>query len=257
MLKLVQILVLVFFLGLAWSAAHASAMESYRYEETIGDVAKEFQWCLDKSEPMRLLYQCADETDITRIDASFATVQWEMEKKSDGTSLHARRLPDAIIIQGRWKGQQINKKLPIDDAPWYQATSCSFRPFVLSSRKEIRFWTVRYDTLKAHKIRAVKKRRQVLHLNGAEEDAVEVELRLSGMLALFWKCSYWFRRSDGVFLRFEGPSGPPGAPDMVVEYRGPAAPCPSRPSQRTNTRSSKRADESKSLVGPKIPLPNA
>ncbi len=253
-MKRIQILVLVFLHGLACCAAHASAVESYRYEKTTGNVEEAFRWCLDKSEPMRLLYRCADETDITRIDASFATVRWEMEKKSEGTSLHARRLSNAIIIEGRWKGQPIAKKLSIDDAPWYQATSCSLRPFVLSSRKEICFWTVRSDTLTAHKIRAVKKQRQVLYLNGVKEETVEVELRLSGMLALFWKCSYWFRRSDGVFLRFEGPSGPPGAPEMVVEYRGPAAPYAARRSQDPITRSSMGADESKSPAGPEMPL---
>ena len=106
-----------------------------------------------------------------------------------------------------------------------QATSWSLRAFVLSSLKEIRFWTVRTDTLTAHKITAVKKKRMILNLNGANEEAVEVELRLGGLLSVFWKSNYWFRRTDGVFLRFEGPSGPPGAPDVIVEYQGPAPPC--------------------------------
>jgi hypothetical protein len=66
-----------------------------------------------------------------------------------------------------------------------------------------------------------------------------VELRLGGVLALFWKSSSWFRRSDGVFLRFEGPSGPPGAPAVVVGNRGPAAPSSdtdfrSRPARNTS-----------------------
>lgn len=116
-------------------------------------------------------------------------------------------------------------EFPIDDAPWYQATSWSLRALVLSSQMEVRFWTVRIDTLTVHKIKAVKKQQMILNLNGAKEEAEEVELRLEGLLALFWKSSYWFRRSDGVFLRFEGPSGPPGTPDVVVEYQGPAAPC--------------------------------
>lgn len=224
-MKLLPIIALVFFHGLACVPAHASAVESYHYEETVGGVEKEIQWCVDKSGTTRLLYQSSKEMHITQTDHTFATVQWEMQKKGEDTSLHACRRPQAILIGGRWKGQPITKELPVDDAPWYQATSWSLRSFVLSPREEVRFWTVRIDTLTAHKIRAVKKRRQILNLNGAKEDAVEVELRLTGVLAFFWKSSYWFRRSDGVFLRFEGPSGPPGAPAVVVEYRGPAPPC--------------------------------
>lgn len=180
---------------------------------------------MDKAEPARLLYHSKDETHITQTDEFYATIQWEMEKKGEGTILHARRSPQAIIIRGQWKGHQISKELSVDDAPWYQATSWSLRAFVLSSREEIRFWTVRIDTLEVHKIKAVKKPRVVLNLNGVNEEAVKVELRLTGLLAPFWKSSYWFRQSDGVFLRFEGRSGPPGAPVMAVEFRGPAAPC--------------------------------
>lgn len=221
----VQILALFFFYALVCSPADASSVESYRYEETIGGIEKQIQWCVHKSEPIRLLYQSESETHITQTDKSFATDQWEMDKQDEGTSLHARRRPHAIIIRGRWKGRKISKELPIDDAPWYQATSWSLRDFVLSSRQEIRFWTVRIDTLTVHKIRAVKKLPAVLDLNGVKEETVEVELRLGGLLSLFWKSSYWFRCSDGVFLRFEGLSGPPGAPDVVVEYRCPTSPC--------------------------------
>jgi hypothetical protein len=42
----------------------------------------------------------------------------------------------------------------------------------------------------------VKKHPVALDLDGVKEEAVEVELRLGGLLSLFWKSSYWFRRSD-------------------------------------------------------------
>ena len=224
-MKPAQIMVLVFLCVPAYRPVQASAVESYRYTETIGGVKKDIRWCVDKSEPIRLLYQSKEEMHITRTDDSFATVQWDMKNEAEGTSIQARREPHAIIIRGQWEGGRFTKELSVDDAPWYQATSWSLRAFVLSSLKEIRFWTVRTDTLTAHKITAVKKKRRILNLNGANEEAVEVELRLGGLLSVFWKSNYWFRRTDGVFLRFEGPSGPPGAPDVIVEYQGPAPPC--------------------------------
>lgn len=75
------------------------------------------------------------------------------------------------------------------------------------------------------RIKAIKKPRGVLNLNGLNEEAVKVKLRLTGVRAPFWKSSYWFRQSDCVFLHYEGSSGPPGAPTMAVEFRGPSASC--------------------------------
>ena len=224
-MRLSQLIILSLICGLTSFPAHAATLESYRYTETTGKSEEDIRWCVDKSGPIRLLYQGKGETHITQTDESSATVLWKMKKKSEKTSLHARRHPYVITIRGRWKGNPISRVLPVDDAPWYQATSWSLRAFVLSSKKEICFWTVRIDTLEVHKIKAIKEHRDILNVNGVNEDAVEVGLRLKGLMALFWKSSYWFRASDGVFLRFEGPSGPPGTPDIVVEYRGPAAPC--------------------------------
>lgn len=65
---------------------------------------------------------------------------------------------------------------------------------------------------------------EVVQLEKGAVPAVRIELRLTGMLAPFWKSRYWFRSKDGVFLRFEGPGGPPGTPEMVVEYQRPISP---------------------------------
>ncbi len=210
---------------MAASSVYASDIESYHYIEKTGAAKKEIQWCVDKSQPSRLVYISKGEIHTTQTNQSFATLEWKMEKSMEDTLLHARRQADTIIIDGRFKGNDLRKVLHIDEDPWYQATSWSLRPFILSPVNSVRFWTVRINTLKAYKITATKKQNEDLSLGTGNEDAIQVDLRLSGMLAPFWKSTYWFRRSDGVFLRFEGPSGPPGAPDMVVEYRGPSDPC--------------------------------
>jgi hypothetical protein len=224
-MKTAHTLILTLFLCMACYPVHASEIESYHYVENEGQVKKEILWCVHKAPSCRLLFRSNDEKDLTRTDGSFATLEWEMEKTGEDTFLHARRQADTIIIEGKLKGAQIRKELSIDEAPWYQATSWSLRPFILSADHAVRFWTIREDNLRAYKIKAVKKSSQTLNLGTGKVAAIQVELRLTGLLAPFWKCAYWFRSGDGVFMRFEGPSGPPGSPYTVIEYRGPAAPC--------------------------------
>jgi hypothetical protein len=87
---------------------------------------------------------------------------------------------------------------------------------VASDDTERVFWTIRIDTLTAHKIRAIKKGVESIDLDGNRKDLLRIRLTLAGMLAPFWKSDYWFATPEGIFYRFEGPGGPPGSPMTVV-----------------------------------------
>jgi hypothetical protein len=103
------------------------------------------------------------------------------------------------------------------NAPWYQATSLSLRELVASIDAERVFWTIRIDTLTAHKIRAIKKGIESgLKRMGVKKMLLRIRLTLPGMLAPFWKSDYWFALPEGIFFRFKGPSGPPGSPTTIV-----------------------------------------
>lgn len=139
--------------------------------------------------------------------------------------LETVRKGDSITIAGRFDQKEVAKTITIDADPWFQSTSLSMRRFVRSGLNELYFWTIRPDTLKAYKLVAKRKGVQDIQVNGSSETAVMVELHLTDILSAFWKSAYWFRQNDGLFLKFEGPSGPPGDPPMHVEFQGSAAPC--------------------------------
>jgi hypothetical protein len=199
--------------------------EAYRYLEQVGDLRHQVHWCVVKAPVTRLIYRSAAEVAVTETDAALATKRWQMQTSGRATTVNAVRKGNALVIDGVLNGSKIHKHLTIDAAPWYQTLSWSLRRLVASAQPRIEFWILRTDTLSAHKVVAEKRAPEEIKAAGQTYRAQVVELHLSGLLAPFWKCRYWFRAEDGVFLRFKGPSGPPGAPDMVVSYEGPAGPC--------------------------------
>ena len=206
---------------LLWLGAAAAATprvkEVHRYRETTGQSVKEIQWQLDKTTPFILVYASPSQRHVTTTDPDYATRRWTVNSADGRTDLCAERDGETIVISGRFEGAPIKKVLKIDDRPWYQATSLSMRGLIASDDSERTFWTIRSDTLTAHKIRAIKK--------GVETDPstadggrqlLHIRLTLPGLLAPFWQSDYWFTLPDGTFYRFEGPSGPPGAPTTTV-----------------------------------------
>ena len=121
-----------------------------------------------------------------------------------------------------FKGKEITKELKIDNRPWYQAWNLSFSRFVLSGRGRQEFWTLRDSDLKEFVMVVIRENEEVIELNGQAVEAVKVKVTLNNWMSKFWKVHYWFRKSDGVFLRYEGANGPPGTPLTVTELKSEA-----------------------------------
>jgi hypothetical protein len=58
-------------------------------------------------------------------------------------------------------------------------------------------------------------------VHGRETAVEEINVSLAGLLSLFGSASYWFQKDDGIFVRYEGPGGPPGSPRTTVQLTGP------------------------------------
>jgi hypothetical protein len=193
--------------------------------EQVGDSRKAVHWCSIKSPINRLIYQSDAETYVTEMDTGLGTTRWWLQASDRDTKLTAVRKENEILIDGAQNGGKIQKRLTIDSAPWFQAISLNLRRFVSSGESRTEVWTVRSDALTAHKLVAEKQALEEITAAGQTHRARAVELRLSGALSAFWKSRYWFRVNDGVFLQFEGPSGPPGSPLRLISFQGPAEPC--------------------------------
>ena len=187
-------------------------LEHYRYRQTTGDSVQRLDWKLEEDAPFRLVAEIGAERDVTRVNERLATTSWEVIDAKADTHLNVWREGDSLRIEGRFQGKPIREDREIDSAPWYQALSVSLRPLIDGAREKPEFWCLRPDTLEMHKLRVTSREEEDFDLRGTKIRSVKLEIRLAGFRSMFWKCQYWLRKSDGLFLKYEGPSGPPGWP---------------------------------------------
>ncbi len=211
---------LCLFILAAGPAAAESRTETRRYVETAGDRRVPVTWRLEKGDVFRLFYLTPDAEHVTVNTPAQETISWRMTDEAEDARLEVRRKGDRMLVTGSLEGEAVEKTIEIDALPWYQATSISLRPFALSAAETVEFWTFRAASLKMHKLRAVKREVETIEVNQKTWEAQRIQLQLTGLLSAFWKSDYWFRKADGVFLKFKGPGGPPGHPDIIVEYAG-------------------------------------
>ncbi|MDJ0785130.1 MAG: hypothetical protein QNJ22_24400 [Desulfosarcinaceae bacterium] len=205
---------------LSWQPSGAAPvlMETHRYTEITDDKRLEIGWRLEREKMHILTSTMADETSVCRIDDRFDTHQWQIQRWDQDTRLTAKRVAGEIHLTGTHKGLKVERTLKIDADPWYQAGSLSLRGFAQSRAAETRFWILRPGKYTAHKLIASRKGMDTLEIDGKPVHAHKIRVCLAGWKAPFWSATYWFREEDGLFLRYQGASGPPGSPETVVEW---------------------------------------
>ncbi|MCF8068666.1 MAG: hypothetical protein K9L30_08790 [Desulfobacterales bacterium] len=211
----------IFFLFLSFAfcfdAAESGVIESRSYFKQVGSDSFNAIWQLAKTDQLVVLWEEPAEKTITTNNFSLETLHWEISNPENNTNASIRREGNILYVTGTLNGNPIDKKKEIDGSPWYQSTAVSLRPFIVSDQENLDFWSVREETLGIHKIRVTKLSEEILSINGEKIPVQKVKISLTGILSAFWKSHIWYRQSDGVFVRFEGPSGPPGSPHMIVE----------------------------------------
>ncbi len=204
----------------AWGHDDPGCQEVRHYLEERDGKTYPVLWCLDGGEGFRLTSKGSEGTHVTRTDASLHTLTWQVEDPARRTLLRAVREQNAIVVQGRLNGKPIDQEITLDSDPWFQATSLSLRAFVMSAQESIRFWSLRSNTLKAYKLQATKQGVDQMIVDGRREEAVNVEIRLTGWKAPFWAGHYWYRRADGLMLRYEGAGDAAGSSRIIISYVG-------------------------------------
>ncbi|WP_321392288.1 hypothetical protein [uncultured Desulfuromusa sp.] len=211
------IVVLVVFPLLTAATIYASPVEEHHYLKKTGDKVIDFDWHLRSGEDLELTTTLGEERDVTRMRTDFSTHTWSVDDPATETAIDVVRKGNTIIFKGIFKGKEYHQTVAIDSAPWYQALSLSLRQFVDADRQHLEFWSIRPDTLDIHRLQVNRVAEEELEFAGIDQKLIKLKIQLTGLKAHFWSCYYWLRESDGVFLRYEGPSGPPGWPMTTVE----------------------------------------
>lgn len=151
---------------------------------------------------------------VTTTDESLNVLRCEFTNDHAKTILTAARDKNTLILRGTFRGAPIEKKISIDEAPWYQPLSFSLSKFIKNRNTRITFWTINPDTLKAYKMQASKTGLpEILSISGKKYHAQKVKVNLTGMKGAFWHAYYWFELDTGSYLQYEGVNGPPGTPE--------------------------------------------
>lgn len=195
----------------------ASAVEQYRYLRTTGSKTIFFDWRLEQNNELKLTIDLGGERDITRMNSDFSTHRWTINDPTVNTALVVARSDQKLIIDGVFKGNPVQRIVKIDSAPWYQTLSLSLRQLIGANDNHLEFWSIRPDTLDVYRLQVTREAEELLNIEGVSFTTIKLKIQLTGLKSAFWSCYYWLRKEDGLFVRYEGPSGPPGWPMTTVE----------------------------------------
>ncbi len=195
--------------------ALSGVIREYRYRETTGSESVEFLYRVEQEVHATITCSQPDETRRTVCSLSGATLEWET--KDADRDIAARLVDGQIRVNGVVQGKPVAKAFPKDDVPWFQLLSFSLRPFVQSHETVVVFQMLRPDNLSVVKLEAKKVGGASVTVGGEALVASRVRVSPPWPLSLAWRGYYWFRESDGLFLRYEGINGPPGTAKTVVQ----------------------------------------
>jgi hypothetical protein len=154
-----------------------------------------------------------------RTAADFSTLAWTFSYPGRQMELDAKLQGEAIILSGTFCGKKVEKKFAAAGAPWNQLFQMGLGSFVLSKEKSFQFRSIGTQgpgEMKIGNFTVKRKNDEKIKLGGKDIVAVHVRISLSGLLSIFWHGDYWYRQSDGRFLRFFGVNKP-GGPIVVCE----------------------------------------
>lgn len=195
-----------------------AAENTFIYKETTGKTSINSKWrVISQDEGYSIIAENSHEYHRVLCNQDFATISWEYKNTGLKTELLAKRDGDRLIVNGRFKNKQINEEYEIDHLPWFEFVEVSLSGFVQSEEEKIEFWILQPNNLKLYKMVAIKQNTETINLNDQDVEALQIRVTLPGLASLFWSSTYWFRKSDGVYLRYEGVRGGPGTPKTIVE----------------------------------------
>jgi len=211
----VLIISLSFILGVA---AKVTTAEQFDYFEETGADRVKITWRLEKRKNSIVLTstKSTGRVDIYTNNPSLASLQWESKNPSQNTDILAKRDKNVILISGTLEGETIAKKVKIDRSPWYQSLSFSLTSLAKSDKASNIFWVLRPNDLAAVKMKARKIKTESIKAGGRKVEAERIKVVLPGFRSMFWHGLYWFRKDDGVFIKYQGKKGPPGTPITVT-----------------------------------------
>ena len=198
--------------------AKDTSSKSYNYLEKTGKVLVKIN--LQVQEQKSLIVSTSTrstgKSSIYNSDHNLSNSQWQVKNSKENTDFTAKREGNHIVIKGKLNGETIDRKVKIDSDPWYQSLSLSLTTLAKSDKPSCLFWVLRPDSLKPIKMKARKLAGESLKIEGEDVEAEKIKVVLTGFKSMFWHGLYWYRKDNGLFIKYQGAKGPPGTPITTI-----------------------------------------
>ncbi|MBN1869542.1 MAG: hypothetical protein JW847_03080 [Candidatus Omnitrophica bacterium] len=148
----------------------------------------------------------ATEEDYT-LDEHFGTLGFRVVNVSEKTDYTGERRQNSVFIRGQYRGEKIEKTMPIDGRPFYYNPKIGLTAFVRSGKKQATFWGFQNRELKVYPMRATNGGPDMVSVNDRSVEAVKVYWTVDDFRSAFFKRTYWFRKSDGIFVKQKSEGG--------------------------------------------------
>lgn len=135
------------------------------------------------------------------LDENYMTRTWKRVRDNEDTNYSGKKIEHTLFIKGTFKGKVIDARIDLDDKPFYDDPPFNLTQFVLSDKKHIKFWMMRRDRPAKMQMQAKKREEETLLINGQEMDVIKVACTKSGLREKHFKRFYYFRKSDGLFVK--------------------------------------------------------
>lgn len=199
-------LVTLLFLLLMSGSVHAEKTLFYKvYKEKTGVPPTEMSIHIGDLASDRILVQWEGKANGDKVEhvlgSDYAVRSWNVSDPKRETEYVGERTGDTLLIKGRNRGKEIDKRIKIDDHPFFFHPALGLSEFVRSGEKSQEFWTLRPDNLSEYKMKAENQGTETILVNGEPLKTIRVKWGLTGWLSGFYSQTFWFRESDGVFVK--------------------------------------------------------
>lgn len=167
---------------------------------------------------------CSDGPAIHELlcDSTGAVREWRFRGQG-GTDLAGRRSGCTIALSGAFRGKPVDKKLTIDNHPWFQIVPLGMPSVVRDSAGRSRYWAISLRDpamLKAVCFSIVSI--SDAPLPGAVAAACRrVRVKIESLPAGLWNGNYYMRASDNAFVHYEGFSFGSRKPSGTIDAVNP------------------------------------
>lgn len=212
MLKRLIPITLFCFLTIGW----LSAAEILEYQEKTGDQTTVHRFVIDKESDgfkIQLTSTFPDKVfeQVFYVDGSLKSTGWEFSNEKKNTKVSARLEDDMVVLTGIHEGKAISKKFKVRGEFWNQTFNFGLRDFSIGESDKIRFCAIGVEgpgEMKMGKFTVTKEGTEKTIVNGEEVETIRIKITLSGMLSVFWHGDYWYRQTDGRFIKYRGKNAP-------------------------------------------------